>query len=67
MSAYPKLEIVNLSAGYGDVPIVRDFSTRLQPGTISTLIGGNGAGKSTLLRAIFGSNRWFAGQIVFNG
>jgi branched-chain amino acid transport system ATP-binding protein len=67
MTAHPKLELIHLSAGYGDVPIVRDFSTRLQPGTITTLIGGNGAGKSTLLRAIFGANRWFSGQIIFNG
>ena len=67
MSAYPKLEIMNLSAGYADVPIVRDFSTRLAPGSITTLIGGNGAGKSTLLRAIYGTNRWFAGQIVLDG
>jgi branched-chain amino acid transport system ATP-binding protein len=64
---YPKLELIDLCAGYGDVPIVRDFSTRLAPGSITTLIGGNGAGKSTLLRAIFGANRWFAGQIILNG
>jgi branched-chain amino acid transport system ATP-binding protein len=67
MSDYPKLEIVDLCAGYGDVQIVRDFSTRMQAGSITTLIGGNGAGKSTLLRAIFGTNRWFSGQIVLNG
>ena len=67
MSAWPKLEIMSLSAGYADVPIVHDFSTRLLPGTITTLIGGNGAGKSTLLRAIYGTNRWFGGQIVLDG
>ncbi len=68
MSEYPKLELIDLTAGYNaDVPIVHDFSTRLQPGSITTLIGGNGAGKSTLLRAIFGSNRWLSGQIIFNG
>ncbi len=67
MSSYPKLEIIDLCAGYADVPIVRDFSTRLAPGTITTLIGGNGAGKSTLLRAIYGTNRWFSGQIVLDG
>ncbi|MFT8247093.1 ABC transporter ATP-binding protein [Roseomonas sp. BN140053] len=63
----PALELVGLSAGYGEVPIVRDFSTRLPPGSITTLIGGNGAGKSTLLRAIYGTNRWFAGQVVYEG
>jgi len=66
MSA-PVLELVDLTAGYGDNPIVRGFSARLYAGTITTLIGGNGAGKSTLLRAIYGANRWFSGQIVFAG
>jgi branched-chain amino acid transport system ATP-binding protein len=61
----PALELVSVTAGYGDNPIVRDFSARLQAGTITTLIGGNGAGKSTLLRAIYGTNTMFAGQIVF--
>jgi branched-chain amino acid transport system ATP-binding protein len=63
----PILELVGLTAGYGDNPIVRDFSARLHSGTITTLIGGNGAGKSTLLRAIYGTCRWFAGQVVFAG
>jgi branched-chain amino acid transport system ATP-binding protein len=66
MSA-PILELVGLTAGYGDTEIVRDFSARLFPGSITTLIGGNGAGKSTLLRAIFGTNRWFSGQVVLEG
>ena len=61
----PVLELVSVTAGYGDNPIVRDFSTRLAGGTITTLIGGNGAGKSTLLRAIYGTNRLFSGQVVF--
>jgi branched-chain amino acid transport system ATP-binding protein len=63
----PALELVSVTAGYGDNPIVRDFTARLQAGTITTLIGGNGAGKSTLLRAIYGTNRLFDGQIVFKG
>jgi branched-chain amino acid transport system ATP-binding protein len=63
----PALELVSVTAGYGDVQIVREFSARLQAGTITTLIGGNGAGKSTLLRAIYGTNRFFSGQIVFKG
>jgi len=65
--SFPTLELIDLAAGYGDLPIVRDFSTKLAPGSITTLIGGNGAGKSTLLRAIYGTNRWFSGQIVFKG
>src|SRR4029077_12467729 len=56
-----------VTAGYGDVQIVRDFSARLQAGTITTLIGGNGAGKSTLLRAIYAPTRFSSAQIVFKG
>ena len=63
----PVLELTDVTAGYGEVPIVRDFSLSLAAGSITTLIGGNGAGKSTLLRAIYGTNRLFAGRIVFKG
>jgi branched-chain amino acid transport system ATP-binding protein len=63
----PVLELIDLSAGYGDIAIVRDFSARLDAGTITTLIGGNGAGKSTLLRAIYGTSRSLSGRIVFAG
>ncbi|MGE0578952.1 MAG: ABC transporter ATP-binding protein [Reyranella sp.] len=66
MSA-PTLALESVTAGYGDNPIVRDFSASLHGGTITTLIGGNGAGKSTLLRAIYGANRFFSGRILFNG
>jgi branched-chain amino acid transport system ATP-binding protein len=61
------LDLRSVTAGYGDNPIVREFSAQLQPGSITTLIGGNGAGKSTLLRAIYGTNRMFGGQILFKG
>src|SRR5690242_21962379 len=61
------LDLVSVSAGYGDNPIVRQFSATLETGTITTLIGGNEAGKSTLLRAIYGTNRFFGGQNLFKG
>ena len=64
---HPALELISVTAGYGDNPIVRDFSTSLHAGTITTLIGGNGAGKSTLLRAVYGTNRLFDGRIAFKG
>ena len=61
------LEIAGLTAGYGELPVVHDFSTALEAGTITTLIGGNGAGKSTLMRAVFGTCRCFGGTIVYRG
>ncbi len=57
------LEIDALTAGYGELPVVREFSCALNAGTITTLVGGNGAGKSTLMRAIYGTCRHFAGSI----
>jgi branched-chain amino acid transport system ATP-binding protein len=67
MSAPPALQLIAVTAGYGDVAIVHDISLALPAGSITTLIGGNGAGKSTLLRVIYGTNRWFSGQILYRG
>jgi branched-chain amino acid transport system ATP-binding protein len=65
--AAPILAIEDLSAGYTDEPVVRDFSTRIEPRSITSIIGANGAGKSTLLRSIYGLCRVFAGHILFEG
>ncbi len=48
----PLLEITGLSAGYGEVPVLRDINLRVNPGEIVTIVGSNGAGKTTLLRAV---------------
>ena len=63
----PALELVSVTAGYGDVRSCASSPPACRPARITTLIGGNGAGKSTLLRAIYGTNRLFSGQIVFKG
>ena len=46
------LEIGDLSAGYGQVPVLSGVALVIRPGEIVTLVGSNGAGKTTLLRAI---------------
>jgi branched-chain amino acid transport system ATP-binding protein len=56
-----------LSAGYADDPIVRDFTTTIAAGSITTIIGPNGAGKSTLLKAVYGLNKHFSGTLKFLG
>jgi branched-chain amino acid transport system ATP-binding protein len=61
------LHLDALTAGYGETPIVTDFSAEIEAGSITTIIGANGAGKSTLLRAIFGVNTHLAGRILFDG
>src|SRR5512140_297910 len=66
-AAGPLLAFESLSVGYGDEPIVRDFTTAIPAGSITTIIGPNGAGKSTLLKAVYGVNKHFGGKLVFQG
>ena len=46
------LRITRLSAGYGEMPVLRDVSIDIRPTEIVALVGSNGAGKTTLLRAL---------------
>jgi branched-chain amino acid transport system ATP-binding protein len=61
------LDVVDLTAGYGDIPVLRGVSLGVVAGEILLIGGENGAGKSTLLRAIAGFNRPTGGRIVFDG
>jgi branched-chain amino acid transport system ATP-binding protein len=51
-SAGALLEVRNLSAGYGGVPVLRDISLEIHPTEMVAIVGSNGAGKTTLLRAL---------------
>ena len=61
------LEVVNVEAGYGDVPVLRAPSLHVSQGEIVALLGSNGAGKTTLIRCITGLLRPRAGSISFEG
>jgi branched-chain amino acid transport system ATP-binding protein len=63
----PVLDVQNVSAGYGQQPIIKDIDLHVDNQTITTIIGPNGAGKSTLLKAVFGLNEHLAGEIMFDG
>ena len=60
------LKVVNLSAGYGKLKVVRGISLTLNQGEVVALVGGNGAGKSTLLRAIAGLISPSEGRVLLN-
>jgi branched-chain amino acid transport system ATP-binding protein len=61
------LEIENLVAGYGGVPVLREVSIKLCAGEIIALLGANNAGKTTLINALSGMVTPMAGRIVFEG
>jgi len=47
-------KVGNLSFAYGDLCLVRDFSTQIMRGDKIGVIGANGSGKTTLLRLLLG-------------
>ncbi len=61
------LEVEQLSAGYGEVQILRHVSLSVEAGEMVTLVGSNGAGKSTLLNTICGIIRPSAGRVALDG
>ena len=61
------LEVEGLCAGYGEVPILRKVSLRIEAGDMVTLVGSNGAGKSTLLNTICGIVQPTAGRVTLDG
>ena len=48
------IEVRNVTHGFGDTPLLRDFSLRVMRGERVGIIGNNGVGKSTLLRILLG-------------
>jgi branched-chain amino acid transport system ATP-binding protein len=61
------LEIRNITAGYGNIPVLHGVSLDISKGEIVALIGANGAGKTTLMMTIFGRPRATHGGILFDG
>ena len=61
------LELRALSAGYGNVEVLRQVSLRIGPGEVVALVGANGAGKSTLVKAVSGLVRPTEGAVLLDG
>ncbi len=61
------LEVKNLSAGYGNGPVIMDIHFSLHEGEFVTILGPNGSGKSTLIKAIQGLLREITGEVRVTG
>ncbi len=60
------LEVSNLVAGYGRVPVLEGVSISVPEGQIVGVLGPNGAGKTTLARAISGLIPSHSGALRFD-
>ncbi|WP_271879986.1 ABC-F family ATP-binding cassette domain-containing protein [Phaeobacter italicus] len=57
------IEAEGLSKSFGDKPIVRDFSIKVQRGDRVAFVGPNGAGKTTLLKMLLGMEQPDTGSV----
>jgi ATP-binding cassette subfamily F protein uup len=57
------IEAKGISKSFGDLAVVKDFSTRIQRGDRVGLVGPNGAGKTTLLKMLTGELKPDAGTV----
>lgn len=61
------LALENVTAGYGQAPVLSDVALHVNSGEIVCIIGPNGAGKSTVLRTVAGQLIPSRGEVVFKG
>src|SRR5918998_3321783 len=61
------LEVRDLRAGYGSLPVLGGISFDIEEGETAVLLGLNGAGKTTTVLAVAGLLKPWEGSITFNG
>ena len=62
-----KLELENLSVGYGKKEVLANFSLEVSGGEVICLLGPNGVGKTTVFRTLLGFQKPLAGRILIDG
>ncbi len=62
-----ELEVRDLRAGYGGLPVLHGISLCAPAGRITVLVGANGAGKTTLLKTLAGVMPPASGSLLLDG
>ena len=62
-----KLELKNLSCGYGRQNVVDGISLEINEGEVIGLLGANGCGKTTLIKTILGLLPPHGGEVLLDG
>jgi simple sugar transport system ATP-binding protein len=63
----PALELVNVTKSFGNVTALNNVSLKVEPGTVTCVLGDNGAGKSTLIKVLAGVHKPSEGQFLVEG
>ena len=61
------LEVTDLKAGYGSLPVLGGVSFEIEEGETAVLLGLNGAGKTTTVLSLAGLLKPWSGKIMFDG
>ncbi len=61
------IRVENLTAGYGDVAIIKDINFEVKAGEVFIILGGSGCGKSTLLKHMIGLLPPVCGKVFIQG
>jgi len=61
------IRVENLTAGYGDIAIIKDINFEVQAGEVFVILGGSGCGKSTLLKHMIGLLPPVSGKVLIEG
>lgn len=67
MNASTNLKVEALTAGYGDITVLRDIDIAVDKAGVLGVLGRNGMGKTTLIRALSGQIPLQSGRIEFDG
>ena len=66
-AAYGDVVLSHVTFGYGEAPVLRDFSMTVKQGEQVTLVGRTGAGKSTVFKLLLGLYHPEAGSVTIGG
>ncbi len=61
------LEVHDLKAGYGSLPVLQGLSFGIEEGETAALLGLNGAGKTTTVLCLAGMIKPWGGRVIFDG
>lgn len=62
-----RLDINSITTAYDKADVLNAVSLKVEPGSITCLLGSNGSGKTTLIRSILGLTTPRSGRISFDG